>query len=368
VPKYPVVPGTRHYHLTKPLGAVRVTVGEMKHLITGGSGFLGNLIARRLLAAGEQVRILDIWDDPSRPPGIEFVHCDVRDGAGVARALEGIEIVHHNAALVPLTKSGKDFARVNIDGSRIVAGQAAGRVRAFIHMSSSAVYGSPVCPITTQTPCSPIEIYGRAKLAGELAVREVCEKHGTALIVIRPRTILGLGRLGIFQILFEWIAAAQNVFVIGDGNIPFQFVQADDLIDAYMLVLRLGKPGIYNVGAARFGTLREALENLICHAHSASRVRSLPVRLTIPALRALDFLGLSPLAPWHYLTYHKPFYFDVAPLLQLGWKPRYSNDDMFRESYDWFLANRYNVGGSKQGSPHRRRVREGVLWLLKKIA
>jgi len=340
----------------------------MKHLITGGSGFLGNLIARRLLAEGETVRILDIWDEPTRPPEIEFVHCDVRDAAGVGKALAGIDIVHHNAALVPLTKSGKEFASVNIDGSRIVAEQAAGRVQAFIHMSSSAIYGSPDCPITAATPYHPIEIYGRAKLAGEMAVREVCEKQGTPLIVIRPRTILGMGRLGIFQILFEWIAAGQNIFVIGDGNVQFQFVHADDLIDAYMLALRLGKPGTYNVGAARFGTLREALETLICHALSKSRVRSLPVGPTIAALRALDFLGLSPLAPWHYLTYHKPFYFDVTPLLQLGWHPKYSNDGMFRESYDWFVANRSAAGAAAGGSPHRRRVREGVLWLLKKIA
>jgi len=339
----------------------------MHHLITGGSGFLGNLIARRLLASGERVRILDVWEDPSRPPELEFVHCDVRDAAGVATALEGIDIVHHNAALVPLTKSGKDFARVNIDGSRIVAEQAAGRVRAFIHMSSSAVYGSPPCPITSETPCRPIEIYGRAKLAGELAVREVCEKHGTALIVIRPRTILGLGRLGIFQILFEWIAAGQNIFVIGDGNVRFQFVHADDLMDAYMLALRLERPGIYNVGAADFGTLRDALEKLIRHAHSDSRVKALPVGLTIGTLRALDVLGLSPLAPWHYLTYHKPFHFDITPLLKLGWNPRYSNDDMFRESYDWFVANRHVGKAEIGGSPHRRRVKEGVLWLLKKI-
>jgi len=340
----------------------------MKHLITGGSGFLGNLIARRLVAAGEQVRILDVWEDPSRPREIEFVHGDVCDAAGVAKALEGIDVVHHNAALVPLTKSGKDFVRVNVDGSRIVAEQAAGRVRTFIHMSSSAIYGGPVCPVTPETPCHPIEAYGRSKLAGETAVREICQKRGTALIVIRPRTILGLGRLGIFQILFDWIAAGQNIFVIGDGNVTFQFVHADDLIDLYMLALRLDKPGIYNVGTDRFGTIREALENLIRYAGSKSRVRSLPVGLAIGTLRTLDLLGLSPLAPWHYLSYHKALYFDVAPLLQLGWKPRYSTDDMFKESYDWFLANRHAASQSAGGSPHRRRVREGVLWLLKKIA
>lgn len=339
----------------------------MKHLITGGSGFLGNLIARRLAAAGEEVRILDVWDDPGRPREMEFVECDVRDRVGVAKALDGIDIVHHNAALVPLTKSGRDFVSVNAEGSRIVAEQAAGRVRAFIHMSTSALYGRAASPITAESPYSPVEAYGRAKLAGEMAVRERCEKSGTPLIVIRPRTILAAGRLGIFQILFAWIAAGQNVFVLGDGNSKFQFVHADDLIDFYMLALRLGQPGVYNVGTDRFGTLREALENLIGYAGSRTRVRSLPVGLSIASLRALDVLGLSPLAPFHYLTYHREFYFDVAPLLKLGWKPKYSNDEMFRESYDWFLAHRAAADGASGGSPHRRRVREGVLWLLKKI-
>lgn len=342
----------------------------MKHLVTGGSGFLGNLIAKRLLARGEEVKVLDIWEDTSRPAAIEFVHCDIRDRSGVAAAMRGIDIVHHNVALVPLTKSGKKFWEVNVDGSRIAAEEAlqAG-VKVFIHMSSSSLYGAPLAnPITAETPSHPIEVYGRAKLAGELAVQEVCAKVNLPLIVIRPRTILGEGRLGIFQILFEWISENRNVYVVGSGDEKFQFVHAHDLMDAYMLALDKGQPGVYNVGTDRFGTLRQGLENLIAAVGSSSRVKSLPVWLSVNSLRLLDLAGLSPLAPWHYLTYHKAFYFDMEPLLRLGWKARYSNDEMFRESYDWFIHNYDRLVAEKAGSPHRRPVKEKILKILKKLS
>ena len=87
--------------------------------------------------------------------------------------------------------------------------------------------------------------------------------------------------------------------------------------------------------------------------------------LTVNTLRVLDWLRLCPLAPWHYLTYHKAFYFDVAPLLEMGWAPRYSNNEMFRESYDWFLANYDRLAAEKAGSAHRRPVKEVILTLVK---
>ena len=69
---------------------------------------MGNLIARRLHARGERVRVLDIWEDASRPKEIEFVKCDIRDATGVAKAMRGVDVVHHNVALVPLTKRQTD--------------------------------------------------------------------------------------------------------------------------------------------------------------------------------------------------------------------------------------------------------------------
>lgn len=341
----------------------------MVHLITGGSGFLGNLVANRLLERGETVKILDIWEDENRPKEIEYIECDIRDREGVEKAMKGVDVVHHNVALVPLTKSGSLFWDVNVMGSRIAAESAVkAGVKSFIHMSSSALFGVPACPITNDTKTEPLEIYGRGKLAGELAVKEICEKSGMPLIIIRPRTILGEGRLGIFQILFEWIKNNRNVYVIGDGNNLFQFVHAYDLMDAYMLALDHGQPGVYNVGTNRFGTLREALENVIKHAGSSSKVKSLPESLSINTLQVLDKMGLSPLAPWHYLTYSKAFYFDMTPLEKMGWSAKYSNDEMFNESYDWFIDHYEESKTSKNASPHRKPVKEGILWLVKKLS
>lgn len=341
----------------------------MRHLVTGGSGYLGNLIARRLLERGEDVSILDIWDDPARPGDIRYVECDIRDRDGVAKAMQNIDIVHHNVALVPLTKSGDTFWDVNVEGSRIAAEEAArAGVEGFIHMSSSALFGVPQeLPITASTQPAPVEIYGKGKLAGEIAVRETLQAAGVPLVVIRPRTILGENRLGIFQILFQWISENRNVYTIGSGRGGFQFVHAHDLMDAYLLALDAGRPGAYNVGTDRFGSLRDALQNLIVHAGSSSQVKALPEKLSINGLRALDKLGLSPLAPWHYLTYSHPFYFDVSDLLALGWRPRYSNDEMLAESYDWFLAN--PPAGKQDGaSPHRKAVPEKALGLLKRLS
>jgi nucleoside-diphosphate-sugar epimerase len=341
------------------------------HLVTGGSGFLGNLIARRLLAQGERVKILDIWEDPSRPRDIEYIECDIRNADGVRRAFQGVDVIHHNVALVPLSKSGDQFWEVNVTGTRVAAEEAVrAGVKSFIHMSSSAIFGAQKqWPITEATVPNPGEIYGRGKLAGEHAVKDICGRAGLPLIIIRPRTILGEGRLGIFQILFSWIRENRNVYVIGKGEGLFQFVHATDLMGAYMLALAQNKPGTYNVGTDRFGTLREGLEHLIAHAHSRSRVRALPEGLTVATLRALDWAGVSPLAPYHYLTYGKPYHFDVSPLHALGWKARYSNDEMFRDSYDWFCANQGKVAPSSAGgSPHRRAVREGVLRLVKRLS
>lgn len=341
----------------------------MKHLITGGCGFLGMIIAEKLIARGDEVISLDIWETPDQLPEVQFVSGSVLDRELVRRLMQGVDVVHHTAALVPLTKENDKFQEVNVMGSRVVAEEAArAGVKYFVHTSSSAIFGKPKCPAGNSSPLRPVERYGASKLEGERAVEEVARQNNMPLIVVRPRTLIGTGRLGIFQILFEWIKEGRNVYVIGDGKNKIQFLHADDLIDCYMFLCEQEKPGFYNVGTDRFGTLEETLNALIAHAGTATRVKHLPKQLAVETLSALDKLGMSPLAPWHYLTYGEDFYFDLTPLEELGWKPKYSNVEMLCDGYDQFISN-YAASRTKQGgSPHRKRVKEKLLWVLKQLS
>jgi nucleoside-diphosphate-sugar epimerase len=340
------------------------------HLVTGGAGFLGSHTARALAARGERVRVLDVIETPDRPAGIEFVRADVRDARAVRAAMDGVGVVHHHAAMVPLTKAGAQFREVNVDGTQnaLDAARAVG-ARLFIHVSTSAVYGLPErCPITDETPLRPLEAYGRAKLEGEARV-ERAAREGLPCAIVRPRTLIGTERLGIFQILFEWIHEGRRIYVLGDGRQRFQLLHVDDAIDFLLRLAEQGKTGVFNIGAERFGTLREDLGALVRHAGTRSRVTGIPAAPAIALLGLLDRLHLSPLAPWHYLTYHKPFFFDLTrPMRELGWRPRFGNVEALTQSYDWFIAHRDDPDGAHGRSTHRKSVRQGVLRLLKGLS
>lgn len=342
----------------------------MLHLVTGGSGFLGSNIVKRLVAKGERVRVLDIWRSDDLPEGVEFFNADINDITQVRKAMEGVDYVHHNVALVPLSKAGNDYWKVNVVGTKVALEEAQNAgVKMFCHMSSSAVFGCPdIMPITNDTPREPIEIYGRAKKAGEDLVINAMSQ-GFKASIVRPRTIIGTGRLGIFEILFDWIKDGANIFIIGEGNHPFQFAHVDDISDASINSCLLERPGAYNIGALEYGNLRSDLEYLCQYAGTGSRVKSLPVNLSINSLKFLDKMGLSPLSPWHYLTYHKPFYFDSKPFFEtLGYEPSYSNRRMMIESYDWFLKN-YDLKNVKDGaSAHKKPVKQGILRILKALS
>lgn len=341
----------------------------MHVLVTGGSGYFGEILVERMRERGDEVTILDLIENADRPKDVRFVRGDVRDRPAVDRAMAGVEVVHHNVAQVPLAKNRHQFWSVNVDGTRNVldAAERAG-VRKVVLMSSSAVHGVPSRnPVTRQSEPSPREAYGRAKLEAErLAERAV--EHGLDVAIIRPRTILGHGRLGIFQILYEWVRQGKPVYLLGSGANRYQFVHADDLADAALRAAARSGPSLYLCGTSRFGTMRELLSGLVEHAGSASPIRCLPFRATQAVMVATSKLGLSPLGDYHALMYGRAMWFDISDAeRELGWTPTFSNDEMIRQSYDWYLAHRAEVLARRDASHHRSAVKLGALKLLEHL-
>lgn len=340
------------------------------HLITGGSGFIGMYLARKLLEKGERIRILDIVEpDLSMSNKVEYWRVDIREKEKVLKACEDVSYIYHILSLIPISKAGKMFWDVNVEGTRnILEGALENRVKKVIYMSSSSVYGfKQKSSITEESKVDPLGIYSRSKLDGE----KVCHQYrqlGVDITIVRPRTVVGPERLGIFQILYDWIRRGKKIYIIGQGRNKLQFVHVKELADALILMAEKSSNDIFNIGTERFSTLREDLESLIVHAGTGSKIIPLNPEIAITILRVLDKLNLSPLIDFHYYSYHKDCYFDITKAKKkLGWHPQYSNAEALIESYDWYIEN-YKIVEQQIGTTHRKSVRQGLLKLLRALS
>jgi nucleoside-diphosphate-sugar epimerase len=337
-------------------------------LVTGGSGYFGTVLAEGVLARGDRVRIFDINPPEERVPGVEYVAGDVRDRDALRAACEGVDVVLHNVAQVPLAKDRELFWSVNVLGTAnvLIASRDAG-VSKVVSTSSSAIFGIPEeNPVTEETPGRPLEAYGKAKLHAEMLCHDAVA-GGLDVSIIRPRTILGHGRLGIMAILFEFVAEGAPVYVFGKGDNRYQFVHANDLAEACLLAGEREGPATYNIGASEFGTMRETLQALVDHAGTGSRVRSLPVGPARSAMKAASGISLLPFAPYHWLLYGESLWFDTTKArTELGWEPKHSNASMVIESYEWFVAHRAELA-DRHGSHHQSPAKLGALALLKRL-
>jgi nucleoside-diphosphate-sugar epimerase len=337
--------------------------------ISGGAGFLGLHLARRLLADGHDVRTLDVapLDDADLERSVHELRGDVRDPERVRELVAGADVVVHGAAALPIQASRESIRSVNVTGTEHVleAGREAG-VRRVVFISSTAVYGVPEKhPIEEDDPLVGVGWYGGSKIDAEA----LCRVAAVETTIIRPKTFIGPERLGVFEILFDWIREGRRIYILGKGHNRYQLLGVEDLVEAVVRAAAAPEAAreTFNVGATEFGTVRSDLQALIDHAGSSSRLRPVPVKPAEVALRALELLHLSPLAEWHYKTAHRDSFVDVSKAQRLlGWQPRLSNREALIETYDWYLANRRRVGAA--GVTHRVPWNQQALGLLKRLS
>ncbi len=333
--------------------------------VTGGSGFLGSALVKRLVHDGESVRVLDLAPPASEIRSrVAFIKGNVRDRGVVEQALKGCRMVYHAAGILPLSRDKKDFYEVNVQGTRQILESAKknGLKKVIYYSSGHAVYGLRArMPIKETDPQKPFSYYGKSKYAAEELCRAFREQ-GLNVSIVRPATVVGPGRLGTFKLLFDWIRAGKNVYLIGNGRNRVQYVSLDDLVEASLSLRRHGDFSDYNIGTDRFSSFGELIAGLVKQAGSRSKIVFVPTALAQLGLGLLDLLRLSPFVSLHYRTFHLDTYYDVTKAkTELGWQPKHSNEEMFKSAYDWYIRE----GQMKEGgSIHQRGARKGIFKLL----
>lgn len=336
-------------------------------LVTGAAGMLGAHLTARLVAEGHQVNGVDLR--PGAVPEARHSIADVRDPAAIRRACRGVDAVVHCAAALP-SYAADQIRSVIVDGTTTVltAARDSG-VERFVHISSTAVYGLPkIVPTTEHHPREPTDTYSRAKVAAE----QVCERFradGMCLPILRPKTFLGPGRLGLFSMLFEWADEGRHFPVLGKGDVRIQMFDMDDLLEGVLAALR-AEPEVandtFNLAATEFGTLREQFQAVLDAAGHHRRVKSIP---TAPALAILTVLERTRLSPVYGRLLHKlradSFVSIDHARDRLGFTPKYSTTDSILRTYDWWREHRPTVSASASGRTSRDPWRQGALALAK---
>jgi nucleoside-diphosphate-sugar epimerase len=339
--------------------------------ISGGAGFLGLHLARRVLADGGTVRTLDVaaLDDRELERGVEAVHGDIRSERDVRILVAEADVVVHAAAALPIQSSREAIRSVNVEGTAcVLAASLEAGVRRVVLISSTAVYGVPERhPIREDDPLVGVGSYGESKIDAERLAGEF-GRRGLDVVIVRPKTFIGPERLGVFEILFDWVREGRRIPILGGGSNRYQLLAVEDLVDAVVRAFDGPIDGeALNIGASSFGTVRDDLQALIDHAGSGSRLFPVPVALAELSLRALELARLSPLAEWHYKTAHKDSFVSIEKACRLlGWEPVRSNAETLCATYDWYLAHRAEMAGA--GTTHRVPWDQQALGLLKRIA
>ena len=259
-----------------------------KHLVTGGSGFIGAALVKQLLAAGEQVRVLD---DNSRghprrlaevAAKIEMMEGDVRDAERVRCATEGCETIWHLAFINGTRffyERPDDVLEVGIKGTlNAIDAALANKVKRFVFASTSETYNQPTHVPTGERErliipdvTNPRFSYGGGKLAGELLTLHYAGRRGLDSVIVRPHNIYGAD-MGFAHVVPEIVAKLFDLTdgrkdtivklpIQGDGKETRAFCHINDAASGFYLAGQHGSSGeIYHLGRQEEISIRALVE------------------------------------------------------------------------------------------------------------
>jgi nucleoside-diphosphate-sugar epimerase len=255
----------------------------MKVLVTGGAGFIGSHLVDRLVDEGYDVRVLDNLtsgklsniDGLLKEERVEFIEGDIRGASVVDKALSGVDLVVHLAALisVPLSVANPELTfDVNLSGaSNLLRSSVKEGVGKFVFVSSCAVYGEPkIQPITEETMPDPISPYAESKLLGERYCLGFHDRGLLRSVILRFFNVYGPRQClndysGVITLFLDLAKRNRPLIVYGDGSQTRDFVSVHDIVEAILASLNSvnAEGEIVHIGSGRATSVNELAEEVL---------------------------------------------------------------------------------------------------------
>ena len=312
-------------------------------VLIGGAGLTGLKIAEELIEMNiskSNIIIADLKNSLSKINlQVALIECDI--SKNIIPKFKKDDVIIHLAARQYHTKIPKRnqldwFREVNVVGTKNIINQCIKfNVKGLVYFSTDMVYGIPnYIPLNSAHPKTPIGPYGKSKLEAEMICIE-SRKKGLPITILRPRLIMGKGRLGIMEKLFKAISLNRPVPLIGRGNNCYQMVSVEDCSKAAILSVKHNFPNCeLNLGSEVGPNIKKLLNFLIHTVNSKSILIPLPAFPLKIILTILEKIGLPILHKEQYKIADKNYIVDISDTYsKIRWKPKQSDTDMIVEAY-----------------------------------
>ena len=334
------------------------------YLVTGGSGFFGQILSRYLVSKGHTLVNIDLVNSEYKADGFISIKGDIRDTELLEKTFTTYKfdaVFHLAAMLAHERKMMKELWSSNVDGTQNILDMCIKHgVGKIIFTSTNCLWGRNFDYLVTEDEePAPVEIYGRSKLEAEKILMSAPDKVNS--IIFRCPTIMDEGRLGLLAILYEFVDDNKKLWLVGNGENRYQFIYAKDLARACELALGHNKSDVFNIGSDDVKSFNYTYQYVVDHSTSKSRLAHFPPRFAKFMMKACYHLGISPLGVYQYNMISSTFIFDTSKLKrELGWEPTLKNEDMLLRSYEFYHKNREEIHNRKDVSAHNKEADMGL--------